>query len=263
MQLSGLLLILLLGVSCITCNMMKQNMMLKKKLTKFSATFLPGACSNNFLNKTNPGLYSTNLIGQDTPVGVFLTYQAAHDYLYGVACEIDGFGPRPNTLIRATFKNLMYHPHKLITRAMVTFELTGGKKLTAFTDMAWDSTYKICGFDFNNRNTGKTFDPAATDKTKTISDLCNSIQATCTGANQQFTSVTDCTNFMTNIQFGSYDRGDQNNVLCRSEHAYIAPSRPAYYCVQMGKTGGEKCIDRKFQDFYNFPDFLGCAAMRI
>ncbi|CAF1275661.1 unnamed protein product [Rotaria sp. Silwood1] len=73
--------------------------------------------------------------------------------------------------------------------------------------------------------------------------------------------VDECEQYlMTNVSYGSYDRGDQGNVACRSIHAYFVSLFPSVHCSHVGPTGGGACTDKTIDFYYNQPNFLGCAC---
>ncbi|CAF3825736.1 unnamed protein product [Rotaria sp. Silwood1] len=80
--------------------------------------------------------------------------------------------------------------------------------------MAFDKDYKLCGYEGQIRNFGLTFDPSTdVERQGTIYLICNVTQTFCFGTLQQYSSVDECEQYlMTNVSYGSYDRGDQGNV---------------------------------------------------
>ncbi|CAF4831110.1 unnamed protein product [Rotaria sp. Silwood1] len=128
--------------------------------------------------------------------------------------------------------------------------------------MAFDKDYKLCGYEGQIRNFGLTFDPSTdVERQGTIYLICNVTQTFCFGTLQQYSSVDECEQYlMTNVSYGSYDRGDQGNVACRSIHAYFVSLFPSVHCSHVGPTGGGACTDKTIDFYYNQPNFLGCAC---
>ncbi len=82
----------------------------------------------------------------------------------------------------------------------------------------------------------------------------------CNGSLQQYDSVSACIQFlMTNVSYGTYDRGDQGNVVCRLIHIKFVPLLPSVHCPHVGPTGGGACTDKTAESYYDAPDFLSCA----
>ena len=127
--------------------------------------------------------------------------------------------------------------------------------------MAFDENYKLCAYDGQVRNPGLTFD-ATTDAQQqaNINMICAATQMFCNGTLQQYDSVSQCVQFlMTNVSYGTYDRGDQGNVACRLTHIKLVPLLPSVHCAHVGPTGGGTCTDKTAASYYNSTDFLGCA----
>ncbi|CAF5170140.1 unnamed protein product, partial [Rotaria sp. Silwood1] len=83
-----------------------------------------------------------------------------------------------------------------------------------------------------------------------INTICNVTQRFCTGTLQQYSTFNDCQQFLrTQIPYGSYDRADQGNVICRFVHTYSVPLLPSIHCPHVGSTGGGACTDKTI-DFY-------------
>ncbi|CAF5139208.1 unnamed protein product, partial [Rotaria sp. Silwood1] len=186
------------------------------------------------------------LSGRVIPAGTFPTKILALEYLYGLQCSIPNLPPRP---------------YNIQTVDLVLVYLTGNKQLTVFTIMAFDKDYKLCGYEGQIRNFGLTFDPSTdVERQGTIYLICNVTQTFCFGTLQQYSSVDECEQYlMTNVSYGSYDRGDQGNVACRSIHAYFVPLFPSVHCSHVGPTGGGACTNKTIDFYYNQPNFLGCA----
>ncbi|CAF5159180.1 unnamed protein product, partial [Rotaria sp. Silwood1] len=92
-----------------------------------------------------------------------------------------------------------------------------------------------------------------------INTICNVTQRFCTGTLQQYSSFNDCQQLLrTQIPYGSYDRADQGNVICRFVHTYFVPLLPSVRCPHVSPTGGA-CTDKTIDFYYNQTNFLACA----
>ena len=100
-------------------------------------------------------------------------------------------------------------------------------------------------------------------QSKLATSICSTAQTYCVGpALQQYTSATECYNYLTTVtRFGeAYELGahflgsfpvkllltwgtGRNTVLCRMVHQNMVPLRPAIHCPHIGKTGGGYCVD--------------------
>ncbi|CAF4599334.1 unnamed protein product [Rotaria sp. Silwood2] len=228
-------------------------------------SFLPPICSQILLNQNNiqsQYISPHGLSGRIIPAGTFLTQILALEYIYGVVCPIPKFPPRPSTIQGIELIRITYDKEYLITENEITVNITGNKRLTFFANMAFDKNYKLWGYDGQIRNFGLTLDPSTdAEREATIGFICTFTQTFCAGELQQYSSVENCTQYlMKRIPFGSFDRGDQGNVACRTIHAYFVPLLPTVHCPHVGPTGGGACTDKTIDFYYNQPNFLGCAC---
>lgn len=228
------------------------------------SSIAPPLCSQILFNQNNAQnryISSGGLTGRITPVGTFITEVLALEYLYGILCPIPGLPPRQNTLQSFDLIQIAYDKKYLITQSEFVFHLTGNKRLTFFAAMAFDKDYKLCGYEGVIRNLGLTLDAKTIEAQKaTINTVCAVAQQFCNGSLQQYTSVADCIQFLTNkVPFGSFDQGDQGNVACRVIHTNFVPLIPSVHCPHVGPTGGGMCTDKTIDFYYNQTNFLGCA----
>lgn len=69
--------------------------------------------------------------------------------------------------------------------------------------------------------------------------------------NGYYSSFADCYQYMKSIPFGSYGYGRSNSVVCRQFHSLLAIARPDIHCPHSGKTGGMKCFDHDYNEYYS------------
>ena len=55
---------------------------------------------------------------------------------------------------------------------------------------------------------------------------------------------------MNAITFGTYDQSFSNTTVCRIIHTILTIYDPIHHCSHAGKTGGGKCIDVPYDDYY-------------
>jgi hypothetical protein len=72
-------------------------------------------------------------------------------------------------------------------------------------------------------------------------DYCNAIQASCTGVNQQYTSVASCLASCSPIPRGTAADTGGNTVGCRTYHAGAAIGDPVTHCTHAGPGGDGAC----------------------
>ncbi|RXK42465.1 hypothetical protein M231_00019 [Tremella mesenterica] len=78
--------------------------------------------------------------------------------------------------------------------------------------------------------------------------VCNASAAYCTGSNKQYDSYDDCLDFVTSVPIGQFYRMGEDNLVCRHLHVPMIPLRPAVHCPHIGRTGGDMCIDRNYNE---------------
>ena len=238
---------------------------LKEAVDHFFLSLKGGICASIILNQTVRRSYiADSLIGRVQPVGTFHTTAFALEYLYGLLCNIPNLPPRRNVLNSVTTLSLTYDPNHYRTSFKIRVNLDSAKKLVFFGILAFDDQWKLCGYEAVIQNLGLTFDPLASQHASVIAQLCTAIQSICPvgSPKEQYCSQNQCISFLSepNTPFGTYDRADQNNVVCRLIHVQLAQIDPVVHCPHLGKTGGGKCTDKP-ADYYfeETTDFVQCA----
>jgi len=86
-----------------------------------------------------------------------------------------------------------------------------------------------------------------------LQGICFAHQQFCKGKNQQYNDFNECVSFMTTkIPFGNFNEMDSDTVACRTLHAPLTAQRPDVHCPHIGPTGGMKCVDSPYKDYYEF-----------
>lgn len=85
-----------------------------------------------------------------------------------------------------------------------------------------------------------------------LDSICQVHAQFCTGALQQYESMSECQQFLGTLPLGSTDRGAANSVACRNVHAGLVAFRPDIHCSHIGKTGGGKCTDVDYDAYLSF-----------
>ncbi|CAF1422289.1 unnamed protein product [Adineta ricciae] len=238
---------------------------LKEATVRFLNTIKQGICVEMILNATVRNQYiSSNLIGRVQPVGTFLTTDTATEYLYGLLCAIPNLPLKSILIDTLDLLQWGFDPNYYRTFFKLQINLQSTKKITLLTMIAFDEQFKVCGYEAVVPNAGLTLDFAPEEYSFVISNLCQAIQITCPvgSSNQQYTDVNECISFLSEPQtpFGSYDRADQNNVVCRLIHIQLAAIAPAIHCPHVGKTGGGACTNKTSQSYFEgMSDFVSCA----
>jgi hypothetical protein len=238
---------------------------LKKATLRFLAAFANDTCAQMILNETVRQKYlSDKLTGRVQPVGAFPTTELALEYLFGLLCSIPNLPTRSQVATVAHLQQITYHSQQFLISFKIQIDLVSMKKLNFYGMLAFDSNYKLCGYEAVIQNLGLTLDFPAETQSAYIQRLCQGTQLICPvgSAVEQYASVDDCVTFLSapNTPFGSYDRGDQNNVICRLIHIQLAQIAPALHCPHLGKTGGGACTDKTADTYFgDASNFVQCA----
>ena len=238
---------------------------LKQATLRFLSTFGNGTCAQIILNATFRQQYLSNkLIGRVQPVGTFLTPELALEYLYGLLCSIPNLPPRREVAKAANLLQITYDSKLYRVSFKVRVDLVSTKQLNFYGLLAFDEKYKLCGYEAVIQNLGLTLDfPPETHGTY-IQGLCQETQLICPVGStvEQYSSVDECTTFLSapNTPFGSYDRGDQDNVVCRLIHVELPQISPRVHCPHLGKTGGGACTNKTASSYFQgTSNFVQCA----
>ncbi|CAF0851463.1 unnamed protein product [Didymodactylos carnosus] len=186
------------------------------------------------------------------------------EYLYGIFCDIEGLLQRSNTVQSTELRQITFDQNKYICGVEIILNLAPNNlSITFFEFLAFDRDYKLYDYEAQVRNNGLTFNDPPQTNVPLIGELCQAVQQICEGSNQQYSSLEDCINFMTNqIPFGTFDQGDQNSVVCRTIHIKLASISPDIHCPHVGKTGGGACTNKTSQSYYQDDNFTKCAHKR-
>ena len=254
---------------CVKCDKCSENdNKVRRKL--YDATYqtlslrLSSNCIDVFYNRNNTQskyISSKGLSGLLMPSGTFPTTDLAIDILYGLICPI-GFPSSARAYLQSIdLVRVTYDPKSYIVQTEFIYNLTNGRRLTAFAAIAFDKDYKICGYNGQIRNEGLTFDiPSIENRQRVINGTCILVDRFCTGASKQYDSVDACREYLTTrIPFGSFDQTDQSNAACRLAHSVFLPVNATRYCARVGPSGGGICTDKTIDYYYEQPDSLACA----
>jgi len=198
-------------------------------------------------------IFDSSVRGRVTPVGSFGDFDGVVEYFYGLAA------PTPIPVVN--FPTLIAEGNKVGVRVDLLFNgTTDIHNLTQTGFFTFNSNNLIISFDLTILNLGAIIDPPVAAQPFVIQQVCSTLvvsPATCTPGTYEgsYTDFNDCVSFMSSIPFGSWNRANSNTVTCRQLHTILTAFRPAVHCPHAGKTGGGKCIDFPYNEFYtnDFP----------
>ena len=238
---------------------------LHKTTVQFFNSLAPGVCAQVILNETVRHQYiARSLIGRVQPLGTFSTSSTALEYLYGLICHIPGVQQLLDVLASYELLKLTYDVNYYRVSFKLQLNMESTKKIIFFGMLAFNENMKLCGYEAVVQNAGLTYEFNSTIRPVALQALCQGIQVVCPvgSSNQQYANLSDCLTFLSEPQtpFGTYDRADQNNVVCRLVHLQLAQIDPTTHCPHVGKEGGGKCTNKPYTYYFEDPsDFLTCA----
>lgn len=271
-QLPAMFVILMVGIICIyprtvitsseEINPVKRD--LKLATVKFLNSLRQEICADIITNRTVREQYiSKSLIGRVGPTGTFLTTEVAIEYIYGLTCAIPNLPPR-DVIKEVDLLQWTFDPNYYRIAAKVQITLQSTRKYISFGILAFDKNLKACGYEAVVQNPGLAFDIPSDQHNNVIQGLCLAIQNACPSNSsfKQYEDYNDCVSFLSesSTPFGSFDRADQNNVVCRSIHVQLAQINPTVHCPHVGKTGGKACTNKTAESYFQgTTNFLKCA----
>ncbi|CAI4214379.1 unnamed protein product [Parascedosporium putredinis] len=186
-----------------------------------------------------PGLFHPNVTGRVDPVGSFEGFEHSIEYFFALA-------PMP-------FGN----PAKAAITSYKIVEFSSG-----CPEVAASVVYLYCNVvDPGTPHHGKAlaplrqvafwkFDDEGAVINQSIQSICAVTQATCRGANQQWSSIEECISVLSQKDYGRYQNAWGDNIVCRTIHIVLTQLRPEVHCPHVGPTGGGKCIQHEYPDNY-------------
>eukprot|EP01097_Dermamoeba_algensis_P011692 TRINITY_DN9176_c0_g1_i1.p1 TRINITY_DN9176_c0_g1~~TRINITY_DN9176_c0_g1_i1.p1 ORF type:complete len:327 (-),score=84.42 TRINITY_DN9176_c0_g1_i1:160-1140(-) len=205
-------------------------------------------------------LITEDIVGRIHPLGRFDTYISTAEYFFGLAGPLPGAsttGRNRVTTILFT-QPIFCRNNSCSYRVVATLkDFATNQSISNYTQigyMNFNSKNQICSYEFSFLGLSRKDAPEnPASRNATINSLCNGIQASCTGANQQFANFSECFNFMKTIPYGGWGQGDQNTQQCRLLHLQLVRASPATHCPHTGPTGGGKCIFHAEETYHGEP----------
>jgi len=212
-------------------------------------------------------LFSPNVRGRVTPLGVFPSFLGVTEYFYGLASTPQA------TISKITERELKCEGR--VTTGRMDLVLDGSQDPTrtpanAFVNfthvfrIVHDDQARAYSMDVQFQNLGAALDRAA-DETFTIpgvgtlnvrqtyvAGMCQLLSQTCTGPLQAYPSIEQCIGFnLGAIPYGSYNRVNSNTSVCRQLHALLTIYRPDVHCAHASPSGGGACQDFPASSYYS------------
>lgn len=203
-------------------------------------------------------LFTDTTRGRVDPVGEFVGYSGAVEYFYGTIW----FGQ--TKIVDYNMKHVMAEGNKAASRVDLFVESYLAPDFTTLAFVTNITQTGIWTFDENDRvesveliihNNGWNSNPNFLDTPENRAGLCYTILVAA-GCNSTFDSegyyddFNDCLAFVNTLEFGTWDMMRSNTVICRVYHAILSMVEPQMHCSHAGKTGGGKCTDHAYADYY-------------
>jgi len=196
-------------------------------------------------------LFSPNVSGRITPVGHYDDFEGTIEYFYGLATNVIGF----------KIIDLISQDNTASVRVDILFNKSRGgvfflQNLTQTGFFHFDSSGRVFLYDLTILRLGDASNGDVAGIEDNIRQLICSVALTYCNASAPYlayNSTQDCLDFLRSIPVGSFDRANSNSLVCRLIHNTLVPLRPQIHCPHVGPTGGGKCIDVPYSEFYTEP----------
>jgi len=230
---------------------------LKKKVTTvYKNLIFPISYQIAIGNKSVSDLFAPNAVGRVDPVGTFDDYSSLIEYFYALAIT-----PR-SKVVNVNLKDLLAEGNKVYVRVDILFERTDTPS-TPYYNLTQSGRFTFNENDLINttqliiHNLGQSSDVPEFSHSYVIASACKTLLVQPGNCNSTmdpqgyYKDVNDCIDFMTNkIPYGTFDRAASNTVSCRNIHTLLTVYDPLTHCKHAGKTGGGKCVDTPYSDYY-------------
>jgi len=200
--------------------------------------------------------------GRVDPLGTFETPSLLVEYFYGLV--------NPSSFIRVIstdVTDLVAEGDEVYVSANVLFApgpnatITGNQTISPYNltesgRFLFDDSDRVISCDVIIHNIGKISDRFLQPTIDTIEYACAILLISPGRCNSTvdpdgyYTSFEDCVEFLSSINFGSFNDAASNTTVCRFLHSLLTVYDPVMHCPHAGKTGGDKCIYFPPEDYY-------------
>jgi len=201
-------------------------------------------------------LFSNNVSGRITPVGVFDDLEGTVEYFYALASNIGGKVQDVNII------DLTSEGSTVSIRVDILFNSTDVSgvhffNLTETGFFHFDDEGRILEYDLSILRLGLVGDPITTNHSLYIGEICQVSAMYCdnNSTTKQYNSTMECIEFLSAVPFGTWYNAMSNSVVCRIIHTILVPFRPQIHCPHIGPLGGMVCVDFTYGSFYEEPFF--------
>jgi hypothetical protein len=221
------------------------------------ATLLYPLSYATIINHTSAYFFHPNITGRINTVGMYNGRQESVEYFYALGNPVSPtIVPGQLRVVETTFRVLDIVGTRASVQVNIRFATYPSNDTHHnLTHIGWlgfrPDDDRISFYDLTILRLGQYADLPPAAYPASISALCNAQNTNCQGANQQFPSVSDCIDFMSSLTFGSWNNAYSDTVICRILHNFLTVVRPEYHCAHVGPTGGGKCIEHPYEDWYN------------
>eukprot|EP01114_Cavostelium_apophysatum_P007875 TRINITY_DN20084_c0_g1_i1.p1 TRINITY_DN20084_c0_g1~~TRINITY_DN20084_c0_g1_i1.p1 ORF type:complete len:312 (-),score=49.25 TRINITY_DN20084_c0_g1_i1:53-988(-) len=170
-------------------------------------------------------LFASNVRGRITPVGVFSDFEGTLEYFYALAAAPGG------SVESVKFIELFSSGDRVAVRVDILFNTTtvSGPQYYNLTETGFfrfNQAGLIETYDLSILRLGKFADVSTADHPLYVGQVCTVAQMFCNGTYQQYDSFEDCVNFLSQVNFGSWNDAQSNTTVCRVLHSIMVPKRP-------------------------------------
>lgn len=161
--------------------------------------------------------FAPTVRGRVTPVGKFNDFNGVLEYFYALAIQPG------NPVVAVDLKALISTGDKVGVRVDILFNnsVTGLKNLTQTGFFQFNSNNQVFTFDLAILNLGAAVDVPQSAQSGVIQGVCYFLTVSPATCPHEYTDFNDCVNFMSNINYGSWNRANSNTTVCRQLHTLL------------------------------------------
>jgi len=216
-------------------------------------------------------ILAPNVKSRISPAGSFDGFEGVVEYFYGFVATPG------NIVLKVDIRTLAASGNTVAAKANIflnnqNYQQSGGFppqyfNLSIFAFFTFDSNDKISSIDVSVPNLGKLLDAPipqllqgkivfACQVLTRPSAFSTNTSGTCGWLNPfanyspTGNQTEGCIAFMNSIPYGSYNRMNGNNFVCRFLHTLLTPYGPAAHCPHVSPSGGGACIDFTYESYF-------------
>jgi hypothetical protein len=205
------------------------------------------ASINDLLEGQLPVYLADDCKGRANPLGDFGSIKGVTEYFYA---SVYASGMIISDVVFVDLIAEAEHVYYRVDGLFTSSSFPNPTNLTQIGRAKFNEKSQITSMEFTNMNLGYLMDHVMSHAQR-VKAICSVAVNYCDGSNLQYNSFKDCSDFLSTLKEGSWNRVNSNTVVCRQYHAWLATVDPSMHCSHIGPSGGGKCIDFTYGSYYH------------